>query len=296
MLKNAYIEKFLENMVENKYSSKSISTYRYSLKKFTSFLDENENLTLQDVTLELLEEYRLYLKRVGLTPESITSYLQSVRRLFAFLESNGIIFSNPADGFINPAGKRGLKEVPTVEEMELLLSGINITTSIGIRDRAMIELAYCCALRMNEILKLTIFSADFDNKTIRLICKGNRERVLPMGTQSQKWLREYMTKSRPKLCKDSTSEVLWLSREGKPLIEITYQKMLQTHAQNVGLRGKITGHTMRRACATHMLKNGAHPVAIQHMLGHGCLKHLSQYLKLSITDLQKAHAKTTLGR
>ena len=105
-----------------------------------------------------------------------------------------------------------------------------------------------------------------------------------------------MTNVRPQLAKDAKNDTLWLTREGKLLQEITYQKMLHHHAENAGLSGKITGHTMRRACATHMLKSGAHPVAIQHMLGHGSLQHLRHYLNLSLNDLQEAHAKSTVGR
>jgi len=293
--KNVYIEKFLENMAENKYSSKSINTYRYPLRRFSSFLDENGELSFQDVTSEILNKYRLDLVRT-LVPESVNTYIRSIKRLFAFLEQEGLVFFNPAEGFINPAVKRGLKPVPSEEEMNSFLSAINTTTVIGIRDRAMIEIAYCCALRMNEMLKLTIFTADFTNRTIRIIGKGNKERVLPLGKQAEKWLKEYMIKARPQLCRDPSCESLWVTREGRPIIEVTYQKILQTHALNAGLEGKVTGHTMRRACATHMLKNGAHPVAIQHMLGHGSLKHLSSYLNLTVSDLRKAHKKTVLGR
>jgi len=302
MAENTYIKKFLKKMAENKYSSKTISTYRYPLNKFVLFLaenaitDKNGLPSFQDVTPELLEKYRLNLIQSDFSGESIVTYLQSVRKIFAYLEDEGLIFANPAENFKNPRAKRTIKEVPTIEEMERLLNGINITTSIGIRDRAMIETAYCCALRLNEMLKLTIFNTDFDHKTLRLIGKGGKERILPLGVQSVKWLKEYMTKARPKLAKSTNCDVLWLSREGKPLIEITYQKMLHNHAEKAGLTGKVTGHTMRRACATHMLKNGAHPVAIQHMLGHGSLQHLSKYLNLTLNDLQKAHEKSTLGR
>ena len=301
-MKNAHIEKFLKRMVENKYSSKTINTYRYPLNRFVLFLAENgitdkDGLpSFQDVTLEILERYRLNLMKSDLADESTVTYLRSVRNFFSYLEDESVIFANPAVNLKYPKFESTIKEVPTIEEMEKLLGGINITTSIGIRDRAMIETAYCCALRMNEMLKLTIFNADFDNQTLRVIGKGRKERILPLGVQAVKWLKEYMIKARPKLAKDAKNDTLWLSRYGKPLQEITYQKMLHHHAENAGLSGKITGHTMRRACATHMLKNGAHPVAIQHLLGHGTLKHLRSYLNLSLKDLQKAHEKSTVGR
>ena len=301
-MENAYIEKFLRNMAENKYSSKSINTYRYPLRKFVLFLAENgitdeDGLpSFQEVTPEVLEKYRLSLIRNDFSGESIATYLQSVRKIFAYLEDEGIIFANPAKNFKNPGAKQSIKEVPAVEEIERLLSGINITTHIGIRDRAMLETAYCCALRMNEILRLTIFSPDLDNRTLRVFGKGKKERILPLGTQAVKFLKQYMTKVRPELAEDAENDALWLSREGKQLTEITYQKMLRHYAEKAGLAGKVTGHTMRRACATHMLKNGAHPVAVQHLLGHGGLSTLGRYLNLSLNDLRKAHEKSTVGR
>ncbi len=301
-MKNAYIEKFLERMIENKYSSKTIKTYRYPLNRFVLFLVENKITdkdglpSFQDVTFEILERYRLDLVKSDLAGESTITYLRAVRNFFAYLEDESIIFANPSANLKYPKVGNTIKEVPTIEEMENLLSGINITTHIGIRDRAMIETAYCCALRMNEMLKLTIFNADFENQTLRVMGKNRKERVLPLGIQAVKWLKEYMVKVRPQLAKDAKNDTLWLTREGKLLQEITYQKILHNHAENAGLSGKVTGHTMRRACATHMLKNGAHPVAIQHMLGHGSLQHLRHYLNLSLNDLQEAHAKSTVGR
>lgn len=283
-------------MAENKYSSKTIETYRYPLKRFSVFLDGNGGMSFQDVTLEVLEDYRLNLIRSDFSPESIVTYLQAVRKFFSFLEDEGIIFSNPAADLKNPRAKRRIKDVPAPEDIERLLASINITTSIGIRDRAMIETAYCCALRMNEMLKLTIFSIDLENRTLRVLGKGRKERVLPLGKEAAKWIELYVARARPKLLDELDTSALWLSRAGRPLIEITYQKMLRAHAEKAGLAGKVTGHTMRRACATHMLKNGAHPVAIQHILGHGSLQHLSRYLNLSLSDLREAHRKSTVGR
>ena len=115
-------------------------------------------------------------------------------------------------------------------------------------------------------------------------------------SKALKWLKKYISEVRPALARDTDPDALWLSREGKPLIPITYQKMLHTHAENAGLAGKVTGHTMRRACATHMLRNGAHPVAIQHLLGHADLSTLGQYLDLSLEDLRKMHEKSNPGR
>ena len=299
MTENTYIEKFLERMRSRKYSSRSIATYRYPLRRFHLFLAENGDLSCQDVTSALLEKYRLSLIRSDFTGESVNTYIGALKKFFAYLEEEGLIFANPAENLKTPKVRRGIKDVPSIEDMERLLGGIDTTTSTGARDRAMIETAYGCALRLNEALKLTIFNPDFDRKTLRVFGKGKKERVLPLGDEALKWLREYMTKARPRLAEsagNTNTDLLWITKRGAPMTERSYQETLRRHAEKAGLSEKVTGHTMRRACATHMLRNGAHPVAVQHLLGHADLSTLGRYLNLSLDDLRKAHEKSVVGK
>ncbi len=175
MEENAYIEKFLSELENRKYSSRSVSTYRYPLRRFVLFLAENGGLSLQDVTPELLEKYRLSLVRSDFTGESLNTYLGTLRKFFAYLEEAGIIFANPAGKLKTPKVKRGIKDVPTPEELERLLSGINITTHKGIRDRAMIETAYCALLGVNEDAENHHIQVGLsDNRTLRVHGKGEK--------------------------------------------------------------------------------------------------------------------------
>jgi len=296
MTENVYIERFLSELESRRYSLRSIRTYRYPLRRFLLFLADNGGIPLQEVTPELIEKYRLSLVRSGFTGESLNTYLGALKKFFAYLEDAGIIFANPAENVKTPKVKRGIKDVPTPDEMKKFISVINITTHTGIRDRAMVETAYCCALRLNEMLKLTVFNIDFDNKTLRILGKGGKERILPLGKEAVKWLRKYVGKTRNELAEDANCEALWISKNGKGMNERTYQNMLREYAEKAELSGKVTAHSLRRACATHMLKNGAHPVAVQHLLGHADLSTLGRYLNLSLNDLRKAHEKSTLGR
>ena len=296
MTENTYIEKFLQEMADRKYSERTLQTYLASLKRFFLFLSENGNIPLQDVTPEFLEKYRLSLVRSKFTGQSLNTYIGTLKRFFGYLEDEGVIFFNPAEGLRTPKIKRGIKDVPSVEDMERLIDAVNVETLIGIRDRTMIEIAYGCALRLNEILQLTTSSYNIRHRTLIVLGKGRKERALPLGKESVKWLKKYVSEVRPELAGERKYDALWLTREGRPLIAITYQKMLHTYAEKAGLAGKVTGHTMRRACATHMLRNGAHPVAVQHLLGHADLSTLGQYLDLSLEDLRKMHEKSNPGR
>lgn len=297
MPENAHIKGFLAGLAENKYSPRTVSTYRYPLRKLLAFLRARRGgIPLQDVTLEDLESYRLSMLRRGFSGESVCTYLQAARKFFAYLEIQGVIFSDPAARLVNPRVEKRLVEAPSVEELGRLLAAVDVSRPEGVRDRAMIETAYSCALRLNEILTLSLFNVDLDSRTLRVSGKGSRERALPLGTQAAKWLRLYISKARPELLKDGAPDALWLNREGRPLPASHYQMMLRTCAAKAQLDGKVTGHTLRRACATHMLRNGAHPVAIQRLLGHASLKHLGRYLKLTIPDLRNAHNESAVAR
>lgn len=296
MSKNVYIENFLQEMANRKYSCKTLQTYKVSLKKFFEFLSESGNIALQEVTPEFLEKYRLSLVRSKFTGQSLNTYIGTLRKFFGYLEDDGIIFCNPAERLRTPKIKRGILDVPSIEEIERLIDSVNVKTPTGIRDRAIIEIAYCCALRLNEMLQLTTKSYNIRNRTLVVLGKGRKERALPLGKQALKWLKIYISEVRPDLAGETDTDALWLTLQGKPMIGITYQKMLHSYAVNAGLAGKVTGHTMRRACATHMLRNGAHPVAVQHLLGHADLSTLGQYLDLSIDDLRKMHEKSNPGR
>jgi len=120
--------------------------------------------------------------------------------------------------------------------------------------------------------------------------------MLPLGKQAYLWLKKYL-EYRSVLLKNNISENhLWINSEGRKVRAVSYQKTLQNHAKKANLEGKITGHSLRRACATHMLQNGANPVQIQMLLGHATLKHLSQYLKLTITEIKAMHERSKLGK
>ncbi len=297
MSENAYIEEFLENLRHRKYSPKSINTYRYPLRLFFEYLSKNSSsLRIQDVSTETLIKYRRYLLKKEFLPSSIEVYLRALRIFFRYLEEKAVIFANPMEHIKNPRGEKKLPEVPSINDLEKLISVIDLSTPSGMRDRAMVEVAYCCGLRLNEILSLSLFNVDLQGKTLRVLGKGKQERMLPLGKQAYLWLKKYL-EYRSVLLKNNISENhLWINSEGRKVRAVSYQKTLQNHAKKANLEGKITGHSLRRACATHMLQNGANPVQIQMLLGHATLKHLSQYLKLTITEIKAMHERSKLGK
>ena len=304
MAENVYIEKYLTELLQRKYSPKTIKTRRYPLRRFFSFLaacgivGNNGKVPIREVNAELLDKFRLELVRDDFSGNSLFTYLATVRGFFAYLEEEGLIFANPAAKLRIPKIRKHTMHVPSVAEVQRLLAAVEPCTNLGIRDRAMIETAYSCALRLNEIVPLKLAALNLDKATLRVLGKGSRERVLPLGSGAGKWLKLYIREARPALIRDKQigNEHLWLSATGRALPAKTYQQMLHRYAEKAGLAGKVTGHTLRRACATHMLANGASPVVIQHLLGHASLQHLGSYLDIPVSEIRQTHNNSRVGQ
>jgi len=166
-----------------------------------------------------------------------------------------------------------------------------------VRDRALIETAYATGARREELARLTVLDVDLDNQRLRVLGKGSKERVLPLGKQAVQWLQRYIRESRQKLLKEKLDEpALWIDLHGKPLAYEAFQQILTRHSYAAAIRPAISAHALRRACATHMLKNGAHPLQLQMLLGHATLKTLSQYLRLTVVELQQTHQQSNPGQ
>ncbi len=292
-----YIKEYLDAYRRRKYSTKSLEIYRNALNSFERYLAQTDIRRIQDITYENLSGYRLSLVERNFTDATIDLYLRTVRSFFKYLEESQHIFINPAHNLIVPWYQRKLLPVPTEDDMEKVLLQPNTNTVVGIRDRALIETAYTSALRRAELTRLTIFDPDIKQGTLRVKGKGRKERVVPLGKQSVFWLRQYLEHARPKLAKDLNEHALWISRQkGKKLGTAGIALLIHKYGRAAGLSRPLSAHAIRRACVTHMLRNGAHPVEIQMLLGHSNLKSLSQYLRVTITDLIKMHKRSKPGR
>jgi site-specific recombinase XerD len=144
---------------------------------------------------------------------------------------------------------------------------------------------------------MTIFDPDLDKGCVRVMGKGSKERVVPMGRQSVLWVRQYLQSSRPRLLKERIDvHALWIGHDGTPLHTSRLEMIFGKYRAEAGVETNVTPHAVRRACATHMLRNGAHPVQVQMLLGHATLNTLSQYLQVTIRDLKSMHEQSKVGR
>ncbi len=312
------IEDYLKALKRRRYSPKTIETYRYPLTLFASFFHSRASEAgppesprsgtkaeaassfsrLQDVTGDDLAAWRRDLIERGLADASLEVFLRAVRNLFNWMEAEGMLFDNPAAAFKTPKYERKLLPVPSEAELRRLLAQPAVTTPVGIRDRAVMEVGYCCALRREELARLTLRDPDFLQRLLRVLGKGSRERMLPLGDEAFAWLKRYVEDARPALLGRNANalDALWISADGKSLGGAGISVMLKQYGRRAKLSVNITPHSLRRACATHMLQRGAHPVQIQMLLGHATMRHLAQYLRLTITDIKKMHAQSRPGK
>ena len=286
------LQEYLVSFRTRNYSPKTVSIYTYALKRFVDFLGREGLSRMQDVGRDDLRCYRLYLQEREYENTSIEVFLRAVKQFLGYLEKEQHIFLNPADGLVLHRSQRKLMPVPSEEDIEKLLQHPNTATSVGMRDRALLETAYGTGARLGELHSMTVARLHLSDGTTRLHGKGNRERVVPLGRMAVEWLEGYMTEARPKLLGSRVCDELWIGQGGEPLGYMGVRCVVLAHARGAGIAPPIGPHALRRACATHMLRNGADPIQIQHLLGHASLKTLSHYLRVTIADLQSAHQKT----
>jgi integrase/recombinase XerD len=291
------IKECLTGLRKLNYRPTSIELYEKGFRNFEGFLTTVAVSRIQDVTFEHLHQYHLSLMDKELSDATITLYLRCVRRLFSFLEENHSIFINPARELIIPRYALKLQPVPSEEEIKQLLMQPNTDTPLGIRDRALLETAYSCGARLEELTELTILAPDITQGTLRIMGKGRKERVVPLGKKAVFWMKCYMEEVRLHLCKNLDENALWISRgKGAKLSYHRIDQLIREYAKMAKIPIAVSAHSLRRSCATHMLRAGAHPLQIQMLLGHATLKTLGQYLRVTITDMKTMHEGSTLGR
>ena len=289
----AEIEEYLMDLRSRRYSPKSIDTYRGALLDFDSFLAGRGIQRAEDVTEAIVTDYRLAMVNRGFKPASMAVYCRALRRLFLRLEAQRRIFINPAAGLVIRKACNPLQPVPGEAQVRALLEAPDTTTACGLRDRAILETAYATGARRAELASLRLDNVDLASRTLRLMGKGSRERIVPLSLAAATWLARYMSEVRPHF-PACDSDRLWLGQLGALTPEGIAYAFIH-HSQSAGISPPIRPHAIRRACATHMLSHGASPVEIQALLGHSCLKHLSQYLAVSITEMKQSHAHSRLG-
>lgn len=247
--------------VERAMSPHTVASYSSDLK---SFIQWSANEDLSDVTTE---DILAYLEAIQVSKRSQARILSSLKSYFGYLVIEGEIEKNPCDGVDSPKLGRYLPAVLSVEEVTAILDSVEISSWIDLRDKAILEVLYGCGLRVSELTSLKISDIYFKEEFIRIVGKGDKERLVPLGEVAAESISAFL-QVRPEAESSEYSDVLFLNKFGKSLSRVSVFNMIKSKAARAGIEKEISPHTFRHSFATHLIENGADLRVVQEMLGH----------------------------
>jgi site-specific recombinase XerD len=239
-----------------------------------------------------LRAYAAALAERGLARATVARKLASVRSFHDHLVRAGDAAQNPAELLPTPKAHSRLPRVLGPDEMVALLERIPARTPLELRDRAIFELAYSCGLRAEEIVNLDLQSPDFDAETLRVMGKGSKTRIVPIGEPAQRALERYLERARPALAAGPRAESLFLSRRGRRLSTSDVRRRLARWVRDAAVAGRISPHTLRHSFATHLLEGGADLRSIQELLGHASISTTQVYTRVEPGRLRAQYARS----
>ncbi|HVY95454.1 MAG TPA: tyrosine recombinase XerC [Solirubrobacterales bacterium] len=229
------------------------------------------------------------LSSAGAAPATVARKLASVRGLYGFLVRTERVGQNPAELVSSPKREERLPKVLSSEQMRALLEGIPARTPLEFRDRAMLELAYSCGLRCEEIVNLDVDSVDFELQQLRVLGKGSKERVLPFGDPARKALERYLQRGRHGLAGDPRERALFLSKSGRRLSNSDVTRRLGLWTREAAMAAGVSPHALRHSFATHLLEGGADLRTIQELLGHASISTTQVYTRVDAARLRDTY-------
>ncbi len=274
---------------ELRRADQTVDTYLRECRLFLEHLDK-KGVKLCSADNLMVVTYLIERQLDGIDQRTLAKAMSSLRSFFRFLIEEGEREDNPALLVEMPKLQQHIPEVLSVEEVDLLLESIDTSTPIGIRDRTLFELIYSCGLRVSEAVHLRGGNVFPREGVIRVRGKGNKERLIPLGEVSKRWMDIYLHEARPKLTKPGKrSDKLFLSQRGEGISRKGIWKRFKSIVGKAGINGKV--HTLRHSFATHLLQGGADLRAVQELLGHADISTTQIYTHLDQDDLHAFHSK-----
>jgi integrase/recombinase XerD len=283
-----HVAEFLAHItLERNLSPRTRDAYGRDLRQFAGWLDE-EKLDISRVDRSALRNYLGSRRDAGLSARSAARILSSLRGFFKFLVRTGAATDDPTLELQSPSLWRTVPHVLSTEEIESLLAAPDTNTRLGLRDRAMLETLYATGLRVTELVELTVDRVRLDPGFVRVIGKGRKERLVPLGDSAIRWIDRYRQEARAELDRTRAPE-LFLNHRGCRLTRQGFWKILRGHGLKAGIRAKLSPHVVRHSFATHLVENGADLRAVQMMLGHASLTTTEIYTHVARERLRRLY-------
>ena len=293
MIDEALIDSFLNYLiVECGLSDNTIRGYKGDLRNFSNYLHEEGIKRFQDLRAKMIVNFIEKEKQRGLSENSISRSLVTIKMLYKYMIMEGKISANPMSSVNTLKLQKHLPEVLHYKAVEEILQAPDCNDKLGIRDKAILELMYATGARVSEVASIKVSWINFDYGYIRCQGKGSKQRIVPMGAEASKSIRRYLQEVRPFLVKIEGDEpLLFLSRTGKKLRRENIWSIVKKYAIKAGIRSNISPHTLRHSFATHLLEGGADLRSVQEMLGHSNISTTQIYTHIDRKYLKSIHQK-----
>ncbi len=275
--------------VEQNLSPHTLDAYRRDLTRYHEFMESLGLRESAEIDRKHISEYIRSLDRLGLSPKSLARNLSAIRTMNRFLMEEEIIQTDPAEYVDLPKMPKHLPSVLDVGEIEEILKQPDTRTELGIRDRAMIETLYACGLRISELLTLKKSHVNLPEKFLRVLGKGSKERLVPMGEQAVDWVRKYDELVRGHCVTRESADVQFLNAHGRKMSRMGFWKILRKYLDQAGIQKEVTPHTFRHSFATHLLEGGADLRVVQELLGHADISTTQIYTHVDREYLKEVH-------
>jgi integrase/recombinase XerD len=295
MIGNAYHKGFKAYLqLERSLSEHTIEAYLHDVAMLENHLITcYPELSVQDIKAQHIQSLLEVINELGLAASSQSRILSGLKSFFKYLMLEEVIALNPTELMASPKQKRALPHVLSIGDIDRLFAAIDHSTPEGMRNRAMLETLYSCGLRVTELIQMTISNLYLDIGFVKIVGKGNKERLVPIGAAAIKYIRMYKDQVRPFLAqiKPGMEDCLFLNRRGGMLSRVMVFYIIRDIAQKAGIAEAIHPHTLRHSFATHLVEAGADLRAVQEMLGHSSITTTEIY-----THLDNAYLRETLHK
>ncbi len=277
--------------LEKSLSPNSVEAYIHDIEKLVSYLEINHDYTLpESIKRAQLEKFIVFLHELGMNDRSQARIISGIRAFYKFLLMQDLIENDPSHLLDLPKLSRKLPDTLSLEEINLMIDAIDISTNEGTRNKAILEVLYSCGLRVSELIELKISNLYIDAGFIKVTGKGNKERLVPIGSSAVKHIYIYMNNVRNHLnIQKGFEDHLFLNRRGKKLSRVMIFIMIKMFAEKAGIKKNISPHTFRHSFATHLIEGGADLRAVQEMLGHESITTTEIY-----THIDREYLRDTL--
>lgn len=285
------LERFLDAAwAERGLSENTLQSYRYDLLHLRDFLAPRGCKLLAANREDLLAFLAVQI-RSGHRPRSLSRYLSGIRQFYRWALREGLVSEDPSALIESPRLGRGLPKALSEQQVEQLLSAPDTGKPLGLRDRAMLELMYATGLRVSELVGLEVTNLNLNQGVTRVIGKGGKERLVPLGEVASDWLQRYLADARPELLKGADCRVLFVTHRKAGMTRQAFWHAIRKHALAAGISRDVSPHMLRHSFATHLLNHGADLRVVQLLLGHSDLSTTQIYTHIAREGLKQIHSK-----